>query len=100
MIAKMLLPLDSIFHSKWKLLHDTKSKFQIANKYFDNIILNHPTFEVYGYYSKLLLYLNNYNRWNTKEFLLESGLDDKAESLMYKENKKYWQVINNKVGSL
>ncbi|MFC1527544.1 hypothetical protein ACFL5D_02210 [Candidatus Neomarinimicrobiota bacterium] len=49
----------------WQLLLQTESKFLVANKYYDTIILNHPKFEVYGYYLKVMSYINNYKRWTT-----------------------------------
>jgi hypothetical protein len=31
----------------------------IVNKYYDEIIINHPTFEIYAYYSKIITYIDS-----------------------------------------
>lgn len=54
--------------SETKMLIDTESSFQVANKYYDTIILNHPNFSAYGYYMKILSYLNYSHLWNSEVF--------------------------------
>lgn len=64
----------------FQLLLKTASKFQVANKYYDTIILNHPKFEVKGYYLKVMSYINNYNHWSTdKLWYKKIGLKDKSK---------------------
>lgn len=63
-IGEVYIDLEDIaLESAYKIYKETQSKFLVANKYYDSIILNHPKFEVYGYYLKLLSYLNNYSYW-------------------------------------
>ncbi len=54
--------------SEKKMLIDTESSFQVANKYYDTIILNHPNFSAYGYYMKILSYLNYSHLWSSVSF--------------------------------
>lgn len=61
----------------FQLFFKTASKLQVANKYYDTIILNHPKFEVRGYYLKVMSYINNYNRWSAdKLWYKKIGLKD------------------------
>lgn len=75
----------------FQLLLKTASKFQVANKYYDTIILNHPKFEVKGYYLKVMSYINNYKHWSSdKLWYKKIGLKDSRKS--YEATTK---IVNN-----
>ena len=61
--------------AKYEMLLDTNSKFSTAIAYIDAIIVNHPEYEIYGYYQKIMLLLSIYDRWSLKEALIQSGID-------------------------
>ena len=84
--------------SKRKMLIDTKSSFQVANKYYDTIILNHPNFSVYGYYLKILSYLNYSDRWNSEVFYNKSGL--KKEKGYYSNWHAAYYAVKDILSSL
>ena len=60
---------------QFDLFIDTKNPFQIADKYYDNIILNYPEFASYGYYFKIKNYLSNSHRWYSTDWMAEIGED-------------------------
>lgn len=83
----------------WQLLLQTESKFQVANKYYDTIILNYPKFEVYGYYLKVMSYINNYKRWTTDvDWHKKIGVKNRTN--IYDDTKKivdyYLDILDKK----
>jgi len=71
-------------YAKRKMLIDTESSFQVANKYYDTIILNYPRFSQYGYYLKILSYINESWRWNMDSF------KQAADLKRFKLTDSYW----------
>jgi hypothetical protein len=69
--------IDVDMLAKYEMLMDTKSKFSTAISYIDAIIVNHPEYEIYGYYQKIMLLLSVIDRWYEKEALQQSGIDPK-----------------------
>ena len=58
-----------------QLFIDTKNPFQVADKYYDNIILNYPNFAAYGYYFKIKNYLSQSTRWSSGDWMNAIGQD-------------------------
>ncbi len=58
-----------------QLMIDTKNPFQVADKYYDNIILNYPNYAAYGYYFKVKNYLSHSDRWSSGDWMNEIGED-------------------------
>ena len=78
--------------AKYEMLFDTDSKFSTAIAYIDAIIVNHPEYEIYGYYQKIMLLLSVYDRWYLKEVLSQSGIDEDRK--IYPEVKKVFSPHN------
>lgn len=77
--------------AKYEMLMDTKYKFSSAIAYIDAIIVNHPEYEIYGYYQKIMLMLSVIDDWYLKEALKQSGIDPnrKIDPLLKKAMKPY-----------
>jgi hypothetical protein len=77
--------------AKYEMLMDTKYKFSSAIAYIDAIIVNHPEYEIYGYYQKIMLMLSVIDGWYLKEALKQSGIDPnrKIDPLLKKAMKPY-----------
>ena len=68
-IYKMNDTDNQLVKNHFGLLIDTENSFQIADKYYDKIILNYPDFAPYGYYFKIKNYLSNSKRWSSAEWM-------------------------------
>ena len=78
--------------AKYEMFFDTDSKFSTAIAYIDAIIVNHPEYEIYGYYQKIMLLLSVYDKWHEKEVLRQSGIDE--DRRIYPEVKKVFSPTN------
>jgi len=89
--VKRLYDIGSIYdnvetsnvHDLFELYKETNSKIKIAHKYYDELIINHPEFEVIGYYLKIMSLLDNITNWGELGFYKNIINTDQAPQAYY-----------------
>jgi hypothetical protein len=64
-----------------KLYKGTNSKIKVAHKYYDELIINHPEFEIIGYYLKIMSFLDDTDKWDSGKYYKDSINDDNPPSI-------------------